>query len=1074
MSKVTTEESAVGASPLVGTDNPFPGLRPFKIEESHLFFGREGQSDEVLLKLSKSRFVGVIGPSGSGKSSFIYCGVMPILYGGFLTDASPNWEVVVTRPGSSPIDNLSESLLKSSKDYNLADTEDKKIKRTIVSTLLRSSSLGLVEAIQQSRRSADINYLVLVDQFEELFRFKDGMDPNSVNESLAFINLLMEAVNYEDAPIYVAITMRSDFIGECAQFPELTRKINDSHYLIPQMTREQKRRAIEGPVAVGQATIAPRLVQQLLNDLGDNPDQLPILQHALMRTWSYWAKYRDYENEPVDLKHYEAIGTMAEALSMHANEAYDELDEDQQRICEVLFKAITEKRGENFGIRRPTRLNEIASICDASEADVIAVIDKFREPGRSLLTPSAGTSLSSRSMIDISHESLMRIWVRLKNWVDDEADAVQMYLRLAEAASMYQVGKAGLWRPPDLQLALNWQAKHKPTLVWGQRYNPAFERTIVFLEYSKKEFDTEQRIKELEQKRKLRTARITAIVFGILAILALMALVYAFVQAGIATEREKEARENAIKAKESADLAQKEQKRAEEQARIAKEQEANALKEKRAAEEARRDAEDKKARAEKAEADATKQRGIAVAKADEALREKAAAQAAEKRAVAAKNDADRRRYLSIAKSMALKSKEVNDPVVQALLSQQAYNFNKKYDGYAFDNDIYNGLYAALEKYDHPLTRSLDGHTKAARAVATNTRTNTLYSGGSDGKVFQWKQGADGLWQATLLKEFVSPPPAKDDVYYQIYSLDVSPDGNLLAVGGLYPQNRDENYAMLIDVRNPGAEPRKITGFVSDIENISFTPDGKAFFARSNSGHSIMYSDLSTAKEVINAKEKITSIDLSPDGSKIAGVSEDGNLIVWDVKRNFAQTTVKVLTGTENDLLALSFNPAGNEVVVGDQNGILRIINLAAGLPPRRVLTGHTSMIEQIKFSHNGGFMATASKDKTVRLWNLKMLKEQPQVLSNNDWVWSMAFSPDDEQLMAGAHSTTEGVTRDAEGITRSTKDYAIHAYPTKLTTMAGELCGYAKRNMSAEEWELFVAEDLPLETTCTNYPPNKK
>jgi energy-coupling factor transporter ATP-binding protein EcfA2 len=126
----------------VGVANPFPGLRPFKIEESHLFFGREGQSDEVLLKMSKSRFVGVIGPSGSGKSSFIYCGVLPILYGGFLTDTSPNWEVIVTRPGANPIDNLAESLLGASKEYKEADAEDKKIKRTIVSTLLRSSSLG--------------------------------------------------------------------------------------------------------------------------------------------------------------------------------------------------------------------------------------------------------------------------------------------------------------------------------------------------------------------------------------------------------------------------------------------------------------------------------------------------------------------------------------------------------------------------------------------------------------------------------------------------------------------------------------------------------------------------------------------------------------------------------------------------------------------------------------------------------------------------------------------------------------------------------------------------------------------
>ncbi|MDH5476539.1 MAG: High-affnity carbon uptake protein Hat/HatR, partial [Cyclobacteriaceae bacterium] len=130
--------------------NPFPGLRPFKIDESHLFFGREGQSDEVLLKLSKNRFVGVIGPSGSGKSSFIFCGVMPILYGGFLTNTSPNWEVIVTRPGASPIDNLAISILEKDPSFVEASKEDKQIKNTITNTLLRSSSLGLVEAIMQS------------------------------------------------------------------------------------------------------------------------------------------------------------------------------------------------------------------------------------------------------------------------------------------------------------------------------------------------------------------------------------------------------------------------------------------------------------------------------------------------------------------------------------------------------------------------------------------------------------------------------------------------------------------------------------------------------------------------------------------------------------------------------------------------------------------------------------------------------------------------------------------------------------------------------------------------------------
>jgi len=496
-------------------NNPFPGLRPFKIEESHLFFGREGQSDEVLLKLSKHRFVGVIGPSGSGKSSFIYCGVLPILYGGFLTGKSTDWEVVVTRPGAAPIDNLAQALLKTDLVDEELSEEDKQIKKTIISSLLRSSSVGLVETIMQFKGNKEKNYLILVDQFEELFRFKDSSNLQSVNETLAFINLLMEAINYADAPIYVAITMRSDFIGECSQFPELTKQINDSQYLIPQMTREQKRRAITGPVAVGNAEIAPRLTQQLLNDLGDNPDQLPILQHALMRTWDYWSHFRDYDDEPLDIKHYEAIGTMSEALSMHANEAYEELDDEQQRICEFLFKAITEKRGGgNYGIRRPTQLNEIAAIANTSEEKIIQVIEKFRDPGRSLLTPQYGVPLHSQSIIDISHESIMRIWNRLKNWVNDEADAVSMYKRLAEAADMYQQGKTSLWRPPDLQLALNWKEKHNPTLVWGQRYHHAYERTISFLEHSEEEYEIEQRAKELQQKRRLRTARLTALIMA--------------------------------------------------------------------------------------------------------------------------------------------------------------------------------------------------------------------------------------------------------------------------------------------------------------------------------------------------------------------------------------------------------------------------------------------------------------------------------------------------------------------------------------------------------------------------------
>lgn len=1049
----------------VAVQNPFPGLRPFKIEESHLFFGREGQSDEVLLKLSKNRFVGVIGPSGSGKSSFIYCGVLPILYGGFLTDASPNWEVIVTRPGAGPIDNLAESLLKNNQEYLNAEVEEQKIKRTIFSTLLRSSSLGLVEAVEQSRRSADVNYLILVDQFEELFRFKDSTDPNSVNETLAFVNLLMEAVNYPDAPIYVAITMRSDFIGDCAQFPELTRKINDSHYLIPQLTREQKRRAIEGPVAVGGANITSRLVQQLLNDLGDNPDQLPILQHALMRTWDYWSHYRDYEEEPVDLKHYEAIGTMAEALSMHANEAFDELTEAQKHICEVMFKAITEKRGENFGIRRPTRLNEIAAIADCSEQEVAEVIEKFREQGRSLLTPAFGTPLTAKSMVDISHESLMRIWVRLKNWVDDEADAVQMYLRLAEASAQYQVGKAGLWRPPDLQLALNWLAKHKPTLVWGQRYNPAFERTMIFLEYSKKEFETEQRIRELEQKRKLQRARITALVFGTLTVIALLFLVYAFIQKAEAEDQFNRAEAERARAEENYLAAEAARKEADQRRIEAEDARKNEEAQRLLADQARKEAEENEAEAKRQEAEARRQKGLAEANEKTALANEKLAKDNEEKANIARADATRRRYVAQAKAMALQSLTLTSDVqLEALLAQQAYHFNTNNGGYEFDTDIYNGLYFALKnKTDkdgkanpHPLTTSLKGHDfGAARSLVTHGKDEHIYSGGSDGKIIRWTH-RNKAWQGETLVDNVKRPN------YQVYSMDISPDETKLAAAGLYTLDDRNNYIELYDLNNMKAEPKKISGFTYNIEDVHFTPDGKGLFARDNGGMSIKLADFNTAKEVVKSPVKINAIDLSSDGKKLAGAGDNGTLYIWDVANNYAVTEVKNLG---RSLTAVAWHPTENQLIVGNESGLLRIVRnniLVRNLP------GHDGPIEKIIYNHAGSFFASASKDRSVRIWNVNRLTEPPiRLFDHTDWIWSLTFSPDDEQLMVGLQSSSQRVRLGAIETEES-----IRAYPTKISTMSNILCGeFIERNMTPDEWATYVGKDLDYESTCKNFKP---
>ncbi|HYC88113.1 MAG TPA: hypothetical protein VEO54_02785 [Thermoanaerobaculia bacterium] len=531
--------------------NPFPGLRPFEPEEDYIFFGREKQTDELMRKLRTTRFLSILGQSGSGKSSLVRSGLIPSLYGGGMTMAGSRWRVAIMRPGENPLGNLAQALSEPGvlgPEGFPAETADSGLTRAFFETTLRASQRGLVECIQHARIGPGSNVLVLVDQFEELFRYKRSRRNAGHDEAVAFVKLLLEAHDSE-VPCYIAITMRSDFIGDCMEFGRLPEAINDGIYLVPRMSREELKLAITGPVTVGRATIAPRLVSRLLNDVGDDPDQLPILQHALMRTWERWEQ--DLQpHRPLDLQHYEAIGTMKAALSRHAEEAFGELDARQQQIAAKMFKALTDKGADARGVRRPATLRELCARTGWGMDEVTRVVEAFRKPGRSFLMPPADVSLQPESIIDLSHESLMRIWERLSVWADEESRSAQLYLHLAQAARRHAEGAAALWRDPELQLALEWRDREWPTEHWAARYDPSFGQAMAFLDASRAERDREIREAEERRRRELKHARMLVLMLAIASVLTFALGSYAFAQK-IKAEQEVAIAESALRRADS-------------------------------------------------------------------------------------------------------------------------------------------------------------------------------------------------------------------------------------------------------------------------------------------------------------------------------------------------------------------------------------------------------------------------------------------------------------------------------------------------------------------------------------------
>jgi WD40 repeat protein/energy-coupling factor transporter ATP-binding protein EcfA2 len=1021
----------------VGAENPFPGLRSFSLEECHLYFGREGPVDDILNQIAKSRFVTVMGYSGSGKSSLMSCGLVPVLYGGFATDSGPFWNVIITRPGASPIRSLVDSVVEFLVRSNRIDPADISIHQSIINSVLRNGSEGLVEVSKYLQTSQGENIFFLVDQFEEIFRYREAIDTEAPNDARLYVNLILTAIRQSKMPVYVALTMRSDFIGECAAFPGLTQLINNSNYLVPHMTREQKKIAIEGPVAVAGGKISQRLVKRLLSDIGTNQDQLPVMQHALMRTWDYWIANHE-PGEPIDLRHYNAIGKITQALSQHANEAYDELSTRDKGIAEILFKSITEKNQDNRGMRRPTRLGLIAQLAEASEEEVIQVIEHFRKPGRSFLMPAAHVPLNTDSMIELSHESLMRIWNRLENWVEDEFESASMYRRLSEAAAMYQIGKTGLWRPPDLQLALNWQKKQKPTREWAQRYDEAFERAIVFLDTSRITYEAELKNQEMMQRRVLRRTRATAIILGIAFIVAILFFVYAYLQ-------KLQADSDRQYAEVQRNEAQNQREEAVRQTAIAEKQKLEAVAARELADNYNKELQ--KTISELAAAKRAAEVALVKAKQEEERaiaageKEKEAAELAQLNADEAKFNLDIANglyMLAIAQNLATKSvQEDDDKNLAGLQAMQGFIYHRRFKGRTYDPYIYRGLYSALTKLSgaNYNAMKIPGPPRVhLRSLVVSGKNDTFYSSGADGRIYQ----GDYDKLVSHVTGYTTPYPSK--------VIALSQNEEYLVNGS------DSTFIQVYSVKD-GGKGKIIKGFSGSSNDIEFIP-GTSECIVASSGRTLSRVNVVTGevKVLITLPYEVKAISISPDGNTVAGASWSGHVTLVNLRDNTLQLLFDDRTFR---VMSIRFSPDGNQLAYGlevldpeNRRGIVRLYNFDS--KGTRQFTGHRAGINDIEFSADGKLLASAGLDKRLQLYVLDLPEDLPvEMENNNGFVWDIAFAKGSDLLIA-ACSESE-----------------IRVWPTNPETLAKQICPKLTRNMTRDEWTKYVGE-IDYENTCLN------
>ncbi len=490
---------------------PYKGLAEFEAADADYYFGRERLIAELIARFVGGSFLGLVGDSGSGKSSALRAGLLPALAGGVLP-GSGTWPQAIFRPGEHPVSELRRALARALPGTTLPADDP--------SAALGSALAGLATGQR---------LVVVVDQFEEVFNAtRDDA------ERSAFIDLLTA----EHVGLRVIVAMRADHYGRCAAYPGLARLLGSDQVLVGPLSSAEIAAVIEQPAQRVGLRVEPELTGALVADAGSEPGVLPLLSTALLELW----QARDAGR--LTLAAYRASGGLQGAIARLAEATYAGLDPHRQSVARALLLRLAGPGEGAELVRRRVPLEELDTESDPVLGEVLGTLTAAR-----LLTTGEGH-------VEVAHEALLREWPRLQGWLEEDAAGRQVRLHLIGAVADWQRRgreSGDLYRGARLAAALEWASEHQVELN-------AAERT--FLDESRGASE-----REVERQRRMNR-RLRLLLAGAAGL-----LVVAVAAGGFAVLQGQHAADEARRATEQQQLAQRQSALAQQAARDARSRE---------------------------------------------------------------------------------------------------------------------------------------------------------------------------------------------------------------------------------------------------------------------------------------------------------------------------------------------------------------------------------------------------------------------------------------------------------------------------------------------------------------------